>query len=137
MSKDKDIHEKFVDFLNQYGLLDKFKTNLYKSKQTPLEKFTSQYKEHPREFTNYCFGWSSTPEKEDLWYTIHLRWGEFLGKIPPIMRINLNERNKEYQLDTFEAKYRSNIDEEEEEDEYEENYDEEDYDEDYDEGEDY
>ena len=53
------------------------------------------------------------------------------------MRINLNEENKEYQLDTFEAKYRSNIDEEEEEDEYEEDYDEEDYDEDYDEGGDY
>jgi len=133
MSKDKSIHEKFVDFLNQYDLLEKFKKNLYKSKALSLEDFTNKYKTHPEEYTNYCFGWSSTPEGSDFWQSINMRWGRFLCKLPPSMVINLDEGKTNYKLETFEVQYSRN-EAGDEEDYEEEEYDEEDYDEeDYDE----
>lgn len=70
----KQAKRRFYSWLQKKGAYEQYKRNRHKTNNTPSAWGYQSRFSSPVDFISYAFDWEFTPEGDDFWMDLHLKW---------------------------------------------------------------
>ena len=70
----KQAKRRFYSWLQKKGAYEQYKRNRHITNNTPSAWGYRYHFGTPADFINFAFDWEATPEGDDFWNNLHIRW---------------------------------------------------------------
>ena len=75
----KQAKRRFNSWLQKKDAYEQYKRNRHKTNNTPFSWGCRYHFKSPAEFISMAFDWAETPEGDQFWADLHVRWTRLWG----------------------------------------------------------